>query len=126
MFPRNLTHTRHNPIVQTVRHALSLGERRSFYAPTTWGGLDGDTRPAIHVPAHLVEDEPQAIQWQDVEEVWFPGDHSDVGGGHPETAGRCFIALDDQRGARSGTACGRLRYSKIVPKIEKLSPCDAR
>jgi uncharacterized protein (DUF2235 family) len=41
--PRNLPHTRHNPIVQTVRHALSLHERRSFYAPTTWGGLDGDT-----------------------------------------------------------------------------------
>ncbi len=29
MFPRNLPHTRHNPIAQTVRHALSLGEHRS-------------------------------------------------------------------------------------------------
>ena len=50
MLPTNLPHTRHNPSVQTVRHAVSLGERRSFYALTTWGGLDGDTRPASSSP----------------------------------------------------------------------------
>jgi uncharacterized protein (DUF2235 family) len=83
--PRNLPHTRHNPIVQTVRHALSLHERRSFYAPTTWGGLDGDTRPAVYVPACWGRSEcsRQAVQWQDVKEVWFAGCHSDVGGGYP-------------------------------------------
>jgi uncharacterized protein (DUF2235 family) len=86
--PRNLPHTRHNPIVQTVRHALSLHERRSFYAPTTWGGLDADTRPAIYVPAcwRTSECKRPAIGWQDVEEVWFAGYHSDVGGGYPREA----------------------------------------
>jgi uncharacterized protein (DUF2235 family) len=86
-WPKNLPHVRHNPIVQTVRHALSLSELRTFYVPTTWGGLDGDTRPAIHVSAHLAADgaggSTPAIGWQDVEEVWFAGDHSDVGGGRP-------------------------------------------
>lgn len=83
--PRNLPHTRHNPIVQTVRHALSLHERRSFYAPTTWGGLDADTRPAVYVPAcwGTSKCSRQEIQWQDVKEVWFAGCHSDVGGGYP-------------------------------------------
>jgi uncharacterized protein (DUF2235 family) len=78
--PKNLPHTRHNPIVQTVCHALSLDERRSFYAPTTWGGLDADTRPAVY------ESACRDSGWyrpQDVKEVWFAGNHSDVGGGYP-------------------------------------------
>jgi uncharacterized protein (DUF2235 family) len=87
LFPRNLPHTRHNPIVQTVRHALSLHERRSFYAPTTWGGVDADTRPAVYVPACWGSGRyGPAIRWQDVEEVWFAGCHSDVGGGYPREA----------------------------------------
>jgi hypothetical protein len=82
--PKNLPHTRHNPIVQTVCHALSLDERRSFYAPTTWGGLDADTRPAVYVPACWGSGSyGPAIRWQDVKEVWFAGNHSDVGGGYP-------------------------------------------
>jgi uncharacterized protein (DUF2235 family) len=85
LWPKNLPHVRHNPIVQSVRHALSLSERRTFYVPTTWGGLDGDTRPAIRVSAHLAADDPNrprpSIGWQDVKEIWFAGDHSDVGGG---------------------------------------------
>lgn len=83
--PRNLPHTRHNPIVQTVRHALSLHERRSFYAPTTWGGVDADTRPAVFVPACWGSSgcSAPAIRRQDVNEVWFAGCHSDVGGGYP-------------------------------------------
>ena len=85
--PRNLPHTRHNPIVQTVRHALSLHERRSFYAPTTWGGLDADTRPAVYVPACWSSGRyGPAMRWQDVKEVWFAGCHSDVGGGYPREA----------------------------------------
>jgi uncharacterized protein (DUF2235 family) len=84
LWPTNLPHTRHNPIVESVRHALSLDERRSFYAPTTWGGLDGDTRPAVYVPAcwGVEAGRRPAIRWQDVKEVWFAGCHSDVGGGY--------------------------------------------
>jgi hypothetical protein len=83
--PNNLPHTRHNPTVQTVRHALSLDERRSFYVATTWGGVDTDTRPAVYVPACWDVGACSAlpIRWQDVEEVWFAGCHSDVGGGYP-------------------------------------------
>jgi uncharacterized protein (DUF2235 family) len=83
--PKNLPHTRHNPIVRTIRHALSLDERRSFYTPTTWGGLATDTRPAVYAPASFDLDETDAPPGspQDVQEVWFAGNHSDVGGGYP-------------------------------------------
>jgi len=69
--PVSLPHTRHNHLVRTVRHALALDERRSFFAPTSWGGLDREDD--LKVPD------------QDVQEVWFAGYHSDVGGGHEES-----------------------------------------
>jgi hypothetical protein len=52
-----------NPGIRHARHAISLDERRGPFTPTLWY-------------------EPPATQ--DVKQVWFPGDHSDVGGGHRE------------------------------------------
>ncbi|MET0987225.1 MAG: DUF2235 domain-containing protein [Steroidobacteraceae bacterium] len=86
--PKNLPHTRHNPIVEHVRHALSLDEQRSFYVPTTWGGLPGE-RKAVYAPASFdldATDNPPG-QPQDVKEVWFPGNHADVGGGYVANEG---------------------------------------
>jgi uncharacterized protein (DUF2235 family) len=77
--PRSLPNTRHNRLVSTVRHALSIDERRSFFALTTWGGRDLDQEEGC-----LPQDgQPEP---QDVKEVWFAGDHSDVGGGHKDGA----------------------------------------
>jgi uncharacterized protein (DUF2235 family) len=70
IWPKSLPLTRHNPIIKRVRHALAIGESRSFFVPTTWGGLAGETK--------------QPIEGQDVQEVWFAGNHSDVGGGYDE------------------------------------------
>jgi uncharacterized protein (DUF2235 family) len=69
--PRSFPHIRHNDSIDIVRHALSLDERRRSFMFTSWGGLD-----------RFVEAGPPAAQ--DVEEVWFAGVHSDVGGGYPE------------------------------------------
>lgn len=53
-----------NPQVRHARHALALDENRGPFTPTLWSSPAPD---------------------QDVEQVWFPGSHMDVGGGHPET-----------------------------------------
>lgn len=53
-------------IVQTACHALAIDEHRAPFEPTLW----------------LEKAKPN----QTVEQVWFPGVHSDVGGGYPETA----------------------------------------
>lgn len=58
--------------VETARHALAIDERRRFFAPTLWTGPQG----------------PE----QTVEQVWFPGVHSDVGGGYP-CSGLSDVAL---------------------------------
>jgi uncharacterized protein (DUF2235 family) len=59
VFPRSFPALRHNTSVRTVRHAVALDERRALFQMTGWAS------------AHI-----------DVKEVWFAGDHSDVGGGH--------------------------------------------
>lgn len=50
--------------VECARHAVAIDERRASFFPTLWSNAD----------AH-----------KDAKQVWFPGVHSDVGGGYPET-----------------------------------------
>jgi uncharacterized protein (DUF2235 family) len=57
--PKSFPALRHNPNVRIVRHAPALDERRALFKMTGWGDRD----PCV-------------------QEVWFAGDHSDVGGGH--------------------------------------------
>ena len=63
-WPRSFPCLRHNPSVLWVRHAVALSERRSLFQMTGWGDRDDKT--------------------EKVKEVWFRGDHSDVGGGHDD------------------------------------------
>ena len=56
------------PHVENAFHALALDERRSDFAPTLW----------IQSPT------AQAAGTQKLVQVWFPGVHSNVGGGYEE------------------------------------------
>jgi uncharacterized protein (DUF2235 family) len=69
IWPQSFPALRHNPDVRAVRHAVALDERRAVFQMTGWGD-----RPA----AGSAGGDPQ----QTVQEVWFAGDHSDVGGGN--------------------------------------------
>jgi len=66
LFSRSLPNTADNSTVEIVRHAAALNERRVKFIQNLWK------------QKHSV--------LTDVEEVWFPGVHSDVGGGY-ETIG---------------------------------------
>ncbi|MDQ0390858.1 DUF2235 domain-containing protein [Labrys monachus] len=50
-----------SPIVAHGRHAVALDERRASFAPTLWSNIGSG---------------------QDIEQIWFPGSHGDVGGGY--------------------------------------------
>lgn len=63
----SLPRTFENDAVATVRHAVSIDERRCFYRTNLW---TADVPPG-----------------QDVRQLWFAGVHSDVGGGYPELEG---------------------------------------
>jgi uncharacterized protein (DUF2235 family) len=113
LWPKSLPHTRHNQIVNTVRHALSIDEHRSFFALTTWGWRDLDQEEGC-----LPQDEQQ--QPQDVKEVWFAGDHSDVGGGHKDSAiGLAKISLKwmVNEAASCGLRVGKGKYCEMFKDL---------
>ena len=56
-----------DPRIPHARHAVALDEMRGPFRPTLW------------------KHEPGAAPTQDIEQVWFPGDHQDVGGGRTDT-----------------------------------------
>jgi len=78
VWPQSLPHLRHNPIVRRVCHALSLDERRSWFLPTSWGGIGIDKKNEA-----TIRPDPR-YHTQRVQEVWFTGCHSDIGGGDAE------------------------------------------
>jgi uncharacterized protein (DUF2235 family) len=69
-----LPYTANNPDLTVLRHAVSIDERRCFFRQNLLG---------------------KGFAYQDIEEVWFAGVHSDVGGGYSETeSGLSKIALE--------------------------------
>jgi uncharacterized protein (DUF2235 family) len=60
--PKTYPYTSKNPGIAIARHAISIDERRWFFRQNLLQPADG----------------------QDLVERWFPGVHSDVGGGYPE------------------------------------------
>ncbi|EIK94091.1 hypothetical protein PMM47T1_23572 [Pseudomonas sp. M47T1] len=72
--PLVLPYTASNALVENVRQALSIDERRCFFRPNLWQKREG--------------------QGTDVRQVWFAGVHSDVGGGYSlDESGPALLAL---------------------------------
>jgi uncharacterized protein (DUF2235 family) len=71
--PLSLPYTHSLPDLETVRHAVSIDERRAFFR------------------TNLIALDPN----RDMQEVWFPGVHCDVGGGYAEDeSGLSKLALE--------------------------------
>ena len=63
--PLRLPYTSNSPNIAIGRHAIAIDERRAFFRTNLWHPApDGGPK--------------------DLKHVWFPGVHSDVGGGYPE------------------------------------------
>lgn len=72
--PFKLPYTRWNPSVLTVRHAVSIDEERKFFRANLWSSSHQST---------------------DVKQMWFTGDHGDIGGEYPEReSGLAKITLE--------------------------------
>ncbi len=85
-------------VVENVYHALAIDDERSTFHPVIW-----DERP------NLPEGSPES---ENIEQVWFAGAHSNVGGGYPR-AGLSDVALEWMM--TRAKQCG-LRY---IPGIEE-------
>ena len=80
--PKKYPYTSRNKGIAVARHAVSIDERRWFFRQNLLQRADG----------------------QDLQERWFPGVHSDVGGGYPEADGGLWRVsfqwmLDEARAA---------------------------
>jgi len=75
--PLKVPFSAYNPDIQIGRHAVAIDERRAFYRTNLWRSPD------------------QVPPWN-IQQVWFAGVHSDVGGGYPEPkeSGLSKIALE--------------------------------
>lgn len=85
---RQLAYTERNPSVQTVCHAVAIDEQRRMFRPYLWREREefwgGPFKPK----------DPYKITPQELKQVWFPGVHSDVGGGYPdEESGLSLLSL---------------------------------
>ncbi|MFA7387100.1 MAG: DUF2235 domain-containing protein [Thiohalobacteraceae bacterium] len=84
--------------VENAYHALAIDEHRAPFEPTLWAYKP---KPG-----------------QTIEQVWFCGAHSDVGGGYPES-GLSDIALDWMLGKAGKTG---LRFADDAVKAYPLAP----
>ena len=73
IFPLSMPDYRLNVRVECARHALALDDERDAFQPLLWDELHED-RVARHLPARKNR----------LQQVWFTGMHSDVGGGYPD------------------------------------------
>jgi uncharacterized protein (DUF2235 family) len=67
--PLHLPYEANNPDIEIGRHAVSIDERRAFFRSHLW-------QPPTNPSADRGP--------KDLQQVWFPGVHCDVGGGYPE------------------------------------------
>ena len=106
--------------VQNAFHALAVDERRKPFAPTLWEVCDSDAC------------NPE--RRQRVEQVWFCGVHSNVGGGYPDArlsdlalrwmmdrGAECGLAFADAATAYCGDCLGRLEDS-MTPFYRLFGP----
>jgi hypothetical protein len=96
--------TRLNSSIEHARHAVALDETRGPFTPTLWTG---------ELPA------PEADR--SIRQVWFPGDHCDVGGGHLQTGlsdGALQWMIDEAR------ECTGLSFRPEILKQLRPDPFD--
>ena len=73
---RTLPYTRVNPSVRAFRHAMAIDERRRMFRLNWWK----EGQSFVKNPFS----DPPVTELQDAVQLWFPGVHSDVGGGYAE------------------------------------------
>lgn len=81
IFPTQFHDTKISPIILNAFHACAIDERRWPFRPTRMELTEGRKIEAAQTGAA-----GQSKQQYNYEEVWFPGVHSDVGGGYEDSS----------------------------------------
>jgi Uncharacterized alpha/beta hydrolase domain (DUF2235) len=96
-----------NPYVRHARHAVALDEFRGPFTPTLWA----DPAPG-----------------QEMRQVWFPGDHGNVGGGHRETglSAGALVWMAEEATAAVGLGLSESALDDVRPNPSDRIHGDAR
>lgn len=96
--PSHYQYTFTNPSVHVIRHAVALDERRAYFVQNLWG------------------------HGTDVEQVWFPGVHSDVGGGY-EDAKLSVLALEwmTRHAKDKGLVLDPAMEGELIPDVKSAT-----
>jgi hypothetical protein len=76
LWPIELPHNHLTESIERACQALALDEERTTFHPQLWDEPAG-INPAKEGPQRFIQDER-------LSQVWFPGVHSNVGGGYPD------------------------------------------
>ncbi len=99
--PKTYPYTAGNPSVGTVRHAVSIDERRTFFRQNLFKPGTGS---------------------QDLVEHWFAGDHTDVGGGYSASDGNLWQVTFDWMLAEARKAGLIIDDERLAELRAKLPP----
>ncbi|KKA26616.1 hypothetical protein TD95_002923 [Thielaviopsis punctulata] len=77
-----------SPVIENSFHALALDETRTPFNPTIW-----EQEPIVHQQPGSENDPKPWLTKYNVRQMWFPGTHSDVGGGSEEAVGASIANL---------------------------------
>ena len=83
IWPLTMTDQKLCKRVQVARHALALDDERDSFHPIPWDELDWSQQADRKYPRDDQASERQAFRNR-LQQVWFAGMHSDVGGGYPD------------------------------------------
>jgi uncharacterized protein (DUF2235 family) len=97
--PVKFRYTAANPSILTIRHAVAIDERRSFFRQNLFAS---------------------GVRDQDLVELWFAGVHADVGGGYPEDQGGLwrepFVWMLDEA-KQAGLLIDREREQRVLSRV---------
>jgi uncharacterized protein (DUF2235 family) len=101
---QSFAYTFENSSVQIVRHAVSLDERRAAFRSNVFKADD----------SLLANGRPRVMN------VWFPGVHSDIGGGYPwpESSGLAMLAFQwmVREAVEAGLRIDEAKYQALLAK----------
>jgi uncharacterized protein (DUF2235 family) len=84
VWPLSMPNYRLSAKVKTARHALALDDERDTFHPLLWDEV---------WEQQLIADRTSGVQPDRLQQVWFAGMHSDVGGGYPDDS-LAYVSLE--------------------------------
>jgi uncharacterized protein (DUF2235 family) len=101
--------------VVSARHAVAVDERRSTFSPTLWDNIDDLNKNAS---ADALPREQRPYQ-----QIWFPGNHSGVGGGDDDHGlSRSPLAWIAEGAERAGLEWSKDILGALVKAADPLAP----